>query len=83
MLHVWMIRQTDIVIKCGLLNCYLNTTEKQDTVLQIHKLKKYVSLYCVFFREESVYCIMDPGRQTEGCRPRLEVLNLGLGTLGG
>lgn len=30
---------------------------------------------------ESVQCAVDPGRQTQGCRPRLEVLNLGLGTL--
>lgn len=29
----------------------------------------------------SFQCVVELGRQTQGCRPRLDVLNLGLGTL--
>lgn len=40
-------------------------------------------LLFVLSTAESVQCAVDPGRQTLGCRPKLEVLNLGLGTLVG
>lgn len=60
---------------------YCNKIQYNITILKIHGLLKrwlYVPIDLWF-----VQCIVDPGRQTLGCRPRLEVLNLGLGTLVG
>lgn len=78
MLHGWPI-QTDVVIKTWRIKLKAAGLDNNITILKTHGLKKHF----IMSRSESVQCIVDPGRQTQDCRPALEVLNLGLGTLAG